>query len=70
MKSDHIKSVALSARPSARRGVIDSTFFSQPSMLKTIALMLGLPTLGLFDFVATDMRTTVISSTERPDFAP
>ena len=45
---DHIdghRTVALVASPYARRGVIDSTFYSQPSMVKTIELMLGLPAL-------------------------
>ena len=43
---DHIdghRTVALVASPYARRGIIDSTFYSQPSMVKTIELMLGLP---------------------------
>jgi hypothetical protein len=70
---DHIdghRTVALVASPYARRGVIDSTFYSQPSMVKTIELMLGLPALSIFDLVATDMRRSFIGPTEAPDFTP
>jgi hypothetical protein len=70
---DHIdghRTVALVASPYARRGVIDSTFYSQPSMVKTIELMLGLPALSMFDLVATDMRASFIAPREAPNFAP
>jgi len=70
---DHIdghRTVALVASPYARRGVIDPTFYSQPSMVKTIELMLGLPALSLFDLVATDMRASFIGPDEAPNFAP
>jgi Phosphoesterase family len=70
---DHIdghRTVALVASPYARRGVIDSMFYSQPSMVKTIELMLGLPALSLFDLVATDMRASFIAQGDEPDFTP
>ncbi len=70
---DHIdghRTVAMVASPFARRGTIDSTFYSQPSMVKTIELMLGLPALSLFDLVATDMRTAFIDPSMKPDFTP
>jgi len=70
---DHIdghRTVALVASPYAKRKAIDSTFYSQPSMVKTIELMLGLPALSLFDLVATDMRASFIGPRERPDFTP
>ncbi|MCC7051898.1 MAG: bifunctional YncE family protein/alkaline phosphatase family protein [Gemmatimonadaceae bacterium] len=70
---DHIdghRTVALAISPYARRGVIDSTFYSQPSMVKTIELMLGLPALTMFDLVATDMRASFIGPGEAPDFTP
>jgi len=70
---DHIdghRTVAMVASPYARRGVIDSTFYSQPSMVKTIELMLGLPALSLFDLVATNMRASFIGPNEKPNFAP
>ncbi|MFI5231578.1 MAG: bifunctional YncE family protein/alkaline phosphatase family protein [Gemmatimonadales bacterium] len=70
---DHIdghRTVALVASPYARRGVIDSTFYSQPSMVKTIELILGLPALSMFDLVATDMRASFIGAKDAPDFTP
>jgi YVTN family beta-propeller protein len=68
---DHIdghRTVALVASPYAKRGAIDATFYSQPSMVKTIELMLGLPALSLFDLVATDMRASFIGPDEAPNF--
>ncbi len=70
---DHIdghRTVALVASPFAKRGVIDSTFYSQPSMVKTIELMLGLPALSMFDLVATDMRASFRTLSEQPDVTP
>lgn len=70
---DHIdghRTVALVASPYARRRAIDSTFYSQPSMVKTIELMLGLPAMSMFDLVATDMRNSFIGPGEPPDFTP
>lgn len=67
---DHVdghRTVALVASPYARRGVVDSTFYSQPSLLKTIELILGLPPLSLFDLIANDMRTAF---TDTADLAP
>ena len=58
---DHVdghRTVALAVSPYIRRGAVDSTFYSHPSMLKTIELMLGLPTLSLFDLIANDMRNS------------
>ncbi|HVZ48459.1 MAG TPA: bifunctional YncE family protein/alkaline phosphatase family protein [Gemmatimonadaceae bacterium] len=69
---DHIdghRTVALVASPYARRNVVDSTFYSQQGMVKTIELMLGLPSLSMFDLVATDMRNSFIGADERPDIA-
>ncbi len=70
---DHIdghRTVALVASPWARRRVIDSTFYSQPSMVKTIELMLGLPALSMYDLVATDMRASFRGAGEAPDLTP
>jgi len=70
---DHIdghRTVALVASPYARRGALDQTFYAQPSMVKTIELMLGLPALSMFDLVATDMRASFIGPDESPDFTP
>jgi hypothetical protein len=70
---DHIdghRTVALAISPYARRGVVDSTFYTQPSMVKTIELMLGLPALSMFDLVATDMRASFVGPGEAPDATP
>jgi len=67
---DHVdghRTIALAISPYTRRGAVDSTFYAQQSMLKTIELMLGLPTMSLFDLIATDMRA---SFTTTPDARP
>lgn len=61
---DHVdghRTVALAVSPYARRGAVDSTFYAHQSMVKTIELMLGLPTMSLFDLIATDMRASFTS---------
>jgi len=70
---DHVdghRTTAFAISPFVRRGSIDHTFYNQPSMVKTIELMLGLPALSLFDLVATDMRASFIGPNEQPDFTP
>jgi hypothetical protein len=64
---DHVdghRTIALAISPYVRRQAVDSTFYAHQSMVKTIELMLGLPTLSLFDLIATDMRA---SFTTTPD---
>ena len=56
---------AFAISPYARRGAVNSTFYSQTSMVKTIELMLGVAPMTLFDRIATDMRAAF---TGRPDF--
>ena len=67
---DHVdghRTVALAVSPYIRRGTIDSTFYSQVSMVKTIELILGLPPMSLFDLIANDMRSSFQRS---PDMTP
>lgn len=67
---DHVdghRTVALVASPFAKRASLDSTFYSHQSIVKTIELILGLPTLSLFDLIATDMRESFQSE---PDLSP
>jgi hypothetical protein len=67
---DHVdghRTIALAISPYIRRGHVDSTFYSHQSMVKTIELILGLPTLSIFDLIAHDMRN---SFTETPDVTP
>jgi YVTN family beta-propeller protein len=69
---DHVdghRTVALAISPFARCGAVDSTFYSQPSMVKTIELMLGLPAMSIFDLVATDMRNSFVPPTDAPNLA-
>jgi YVTN family beta-propeller protein len=70
---DHIdghRTVALAISPYARRSAVDSTFYGQASMVKTVELMLGLPSMSIFDLVATDMRASFLDTDAKPDFAP
>jgi YVTN family beta-propeller protein len=67
---DHVdghRTVALAMSPYIKRGSVDSTMYSHPSIPKTIELMLGLPTMSLFDLIANDMRA---SFQDRPDYTP
>lgn len=67
---DHVdghRTTAFVASPYAKRGAVDSTFYSHPSMLKTIELMLGMPPLTIFDRIASDMRA---SFQDTPDLTP
>jgi hypothetical protein len=67
---DHVdghRTVALAISPYIRRGSIDSTMYSHPSISKTIEMMLGLKNLSLFDLIANGMRN---SFTDKPDFTP
>lgn len=68
--ADHVdghRTVALAISPYSRRGHVDSTFYANQHMLKTIELILGLPNLSLFDLIATEMRN---SFTDTPDYTP
>ena len=66
---DHVdghRTIALAISPYIRRGAVDSTFYAQQSMVKTIELMLGLPTMSLFDLIATDMRASFTTDARPP----
>jgi len=55
---DHVdahRSVLLVASPYARRGVVDSTFYTTSSVLRTIGALLGLPPLSQYDAGATPL---------------
>jgi DNA-binding beta-propeller fold protein YncE len=61
---DHVdghRTVAMAISPYTKRGHVDSTFYSHPGMLKTIELILGLPSLSLFDLIANDMGASFTS---------
>jgi YVTN family beta-propeller protein len=67
---DHVdghRTVAQVISPYTKRGGVDSTFYSQASIAKTIELILGLPTMSLFDLIANDMRNAFQTT---PVFTP
>jgi hypothetical protein len=67
---DHVdghRTLALAISPYVRRDYVDSTFYAHPSIAKTIELILGLPTMSLFDLIANDMRA---SFQDQPDHTP
>jgi DNA-binding beta-propeller fold protein YncE len=67
---DHVdghRTVALVVSPYTRRRFVDSTRYTQPGMVKTIELILGLPPMNVNDLSATPMRACF---TDRPDFTP
>jgi YVTN family beta-propeller protein len=67
---DHVdghRTVALAVSPYIRRHSVDSTFYSHPSISRTVELQLGLGNLSVFDLIANDMRN---SFSETPDLTP
>jgi YVTN family beta-propeller protein len=67
---DHVdghRTVALAISPYTKRGSIDSTLYSQVSMVKTIEMIFGVHPMSVFDLIANDMRA---SFQNMPDLAP
>ncbi|MCC6490418.1 MAG: bifunctional YncE family protein/alkaline phosphatase family protein [Candidatus Hydrogenedentes bacterium] len=67
---DHVdgrRTVALCISPYTKRGVVDSTFYNQSSMLRTIELILGLPPMNQLDLTATPMDACFMDT---PDLTP
>src|SRR5881296_856840 len=67
---DHVdahRSVLLVASPYARRGAVDSTFYTTSSVLRTIEEILHLAPLSQYDAAATPLWSAF---TSRPDTAP
>jgi YVTN family beta-propeller protein len=67
---DHVdghRTIALAVSPYTRRGYVDSTFYSTQSMVKSIELILGLPTMSIFDLIAQEMRASFQAA---PDLTP
>jgi YVTN family beta-propeller protein len=65
---DHVdghRTIALAISPYSRRGSVDATMYSQASIVKTIELILGLPSLSIFDLIANPMSASFINN---PDF--
>lgn len=56
--SDHVdarRTVGLVISPYVKRGIVDSTFYSTSSMIRSMELLLGLPPMSQFDASATPM---------------
>jgi DNA-binding beta-propeller fold protein YncE len=69
---DHVdahRSVLLAASPYARRGVVDSTFYTTSSVLRTIELILGLDPLSQYDAVATPLGNAFAGRLDTTAFA-
>jgi YVTN family beta-propeller protein len=67
---DHVdghRTVGLVISPYTRRQAVDSTCYNQTGMVKTIELILGLPSMTQLDLTATPMRGCF---TDRPDATP
>lgn len=67
---DHVdghRTVALAVSPYTKRRSIDSTFYSQVSMVKTIEMIFGVRPMSIFDLIANDMRASFQST---PDITP
>src|SRR2546425_290266 len=67
---DHVdahRSVLVIASPWARRGVVDSTFYTTSSVVRTIGLLLGIGPLSQYDAAAAPLWNAF---TTRPDVTP
>ncbi|KYC44102.1 hypothetical protein WA1_02890 [Scytonema hofmannii PCC 7110] len=67
---DHVdghRTEALAIGPYAKRGVVDSTYYTQIDMRRTIEQILGLPPANQMDFLASPMYNAFSNS---PDLTP
>ncbi len=67
---DHVdahRTVGLVLSPYARRGIVDSTFYTTASFVRTMQLILHMPPLTQYDHAAAPMYAAF---TDKPDFAP
>src|SRR5437588_10390578 len=67
---DHIdghRTIGLVISPFVKRGRVDSIYYNQTSMIRTIEELLGMPPMNKFDAAALPMRSIF---TNEPDFRP
>ncbi len=67
---DHVdghRNVVMVASPYARRGTVDSTYYTQLNVTRSIEQILGLPPTNQLDLAAEPMRAVF---TDQPDFTP
>lgn len=68
---DHVdahRSVLLVASPYARRGVVDSTFYTTSSVVRTIGQILGLPPLSQYDAAANPLWNAFTQTADTSPF--
>jgi YVTN family beta-propeller protein len=68
--TDHVdghRTVGFAVSPYARRKIVDSTYYTQIDMVRTIEQILGLPPMNQLDLAATTMRDAF---TDQPDYTP
>jgi YVTN family beta-propeller protein len=69
---DHVdghRTVALVISPYTRRGFVDHTSYNQTGMVKTIELLLGLPSMNQLDLSATAMRNCFQATSDLTPYA-
>ena len=69
---DHVdahRSVLLVASPYARQGVVDSTFYTTSSVVRSMGLLLGLPPLSQYDSAATPLWNAFSQRADTTPFA-
>jgi len=68
---DHVdarRTIGLVVSPYAKRGIVDSTFYTTSSMLRTIELMLGLQPMSQFDAAATPMYAAFSNTADKTPY--
>ncbi len=64
---DAHRTVGLVLSPYARRGIVDSTFYTTASFVRTMQMILHMPPLTQYDQAAAPLYAAF---TDKPDFAP
>ncbi|HWL36740.1 MAG TPA: bifunctional YncE family protein/alkaline phosphatase family protein [Frankiaceae bacterium] len=70
---DHVdghRTAAFVVSPYARRGLVDSTYYTQVDMVRTIEQILGLPPMNQVDLLATPMRNVFTDNPMTTEYDP
>src|SRR6185503_5968677 len=68
---DHVdghRTIAQVISPYTRRGTVDSTFYTQVSLVRTIEQILGLPPMNQFDLAVTPMSSCFVDNFDPTPF--
>jgi hypothetical protein len=68
---DHVdghRTIAQMVSPYTRRGAVDSTIYTQVSMVRTIEQILGLPAMNQFDLAVTPMSSCFVNKFDPTPF--